>query len=41
MAETLRIGVAGLGNVGSALIALLARRREDLGARCGRDIHVG
>jgi len=40
MAETLRIGVAGLGNVGSALIALLARRREDLGARCGRDIHV-
>ncbi|MBV8664018.1 MAG: homoserine dehydrogenase [Hyphomicrobiales bacterium] len=40
MAKPLRIGVAGLGVVGSALIRLLERRRADLGARTGRDITV-
>ncbi len=41
MAKPLRIGVAGLGVVGSALVRLLQRRREDLAARTDRDISVG
>jgi homoserine dehydrogenase len=40
MAKPLRIGVAGLGSVGGALVRLLARRRADLLARTGRDIAV-
>jgi homoserine dehydrogenase len=40
MAKPLRIGVAGLGSVGAALVRLLQRRRTDLGARTGRDIVV-
>ncbi|HEY1942874.1 MAG TPA: homoserine dehydrogenase [Roseiarcus sp.] len=40
MAKPLRIGVAGLGVVGSALIRLLQRRREDLAARTDRDVSV-
>jgi len=38
MAKPLRIGVAGLGSVGGALVRLLARQRADLAARTGRDI---
>jgi homoserine dehydrogenase len=40
MAATLKVGVAGLGTVGAALVAQLARRREALAARCGRPIEV-
>jgi homoserine dehydrogenase len=40
MANTLRVGVAGLGVVGSALVRLLGRLRPDLAARTGRDISV-
>jgi homoserine dehydrogenase len=40
MAKPLRIGVAGLGSVGAALVRLLRRRRADLLARTGRDIAV-
>ncbi|MGD0643144.1 MAG: homoserine dehydrogenase, partial [Roseiarcus sp.] len=40
MAKPLRVGVAGLGSVGSALVRLLGRRRADLAARTGREIIV-
>jgi homoserine dehydrogenase len=40
MAKPLRVGVAGLGTVGSALVRLLGRRRADLAARTGREITV-
>ena len=40
MAKPLRVGVAGLGCVGSALVKLLGRRRADLTARTGREIAV-
>jgi homoserine dehydrogenase len=38
--QPLRVGVAGLGTVGAALIAQVARQREALIARCGRPIEV-
>ena len=40
MIETLRVGVAGLGTVGAALIAQVARQQEALAARCGRRIEI-
>ncbi len=40
MAQPLRIGVAGLGTVGAALVAQVARERRALAARCGRAIEV-
>jgi homoserine dehydrogenase len=40
MTQALRVGVAGLGTVGAALIAQVARQREQLAARCGRPIEV-
>jgi homoserine dehydrogenase len=40
MAQALRVGVAGLGTVGAALIAQLAHQREALAVRCGRGIEV-
>ncbi|HYA71567.1 MAG TPA: homoserine dehydrogenase [Roseiarcus sp.] len=40
MAKPLRVGVAGLGSVGSALVRLLGRRRADLAARTGCEITV-
>src|SRR5271169_1111695 len=38
--QPLRVGVAGLGTVGAALIAQVARQREALAARCGRPIEI-
>ena len=38
--RTLRVGVAGLGTVGAALVGQVARQREQLAARCGRDIEI-
>ena len=40
MTQTLKVGVAGLGTVGAALVAQVARQREALLARCGRRIDV-
>ena len=40
MARSLKVGVAGLGTVGAALIAQVARQREALTARCGRAIEI-
>jgi homoserine dehydrogenase len=40
MAEPLKVGLAGLGTVGSAVVQLLDRGRDKLIARCGRGIEV-
>src|SRR5580704_15306973 len=40
MAEPLKVGLAGLGTVGAAVVQLLDREREKLVARCGRPIEV-
>ncbi len=40
MAEPLKVGLAGLGTVGSAVIRLLDQGRDKLMARCGRPIEV-
>jgi len=40
MAEPLKVGLAGLGTVGSAVVHLLDRGRDKLEARCGRSIEV-
>jgi homoserine dehydrogenase len=40
MPSTLKIGVAGVGTVGAALIAMIAEQCDALAARCGRRIEV-
>ncbi len=40
MTQPLKVGVAGLGTVGAALVAQIAAQREALTARCGRRIEV-
>ena len=40
MAASLKVGVAGLGTVGAALIAQVARQHAALAARCGRSIEI-
>ncbi len=40
MVQPLRVGVAGLGTVGTALVAQVAAQREQLIARCGRAIEI-
>jgi homoserine dehydrogenase len=40
MAEPLKVGLAGLGTVGTAVVHLLERGREKLIARCGRPIEI-
>jgi homoserine dehydrogenase len=40
MAEPLKIGLSGLGTVGTAVVDLLERGRDKLIARCGRPIEV-
>src|SRR5689334_2056791 len=40
MATALKVGVAGLGTVGAALVAQVTRQREALAARCGRAIEI-
>jgi homoserine dehydrogenase len=40
MAKPLKVGLAGLGTVGSAVVRLLQRGRDKLMARCGRSIEV-
>src|SRR5262245_17849226 len=38
--EALKVGVAGLGTVGAALVAQVAQQRDALVARCGRAIEI-
>ena len=40
MVAPLKVGVAGLGTVGAALIAQVLRQQEALTARCGRGIEI-
>jgi homoserine dehydrogenase len=40
MAEPLKVGLAGLGTVGTAVVHLLEHGRDKLTARCGRPIEV-
>jgi homoserine dehydrogenase len=40
MAEPLKVGLAGLGTVGTSVIHLLERGRDKLTARCGRAIEI-
>ncbi len=40
MAAPLKVGVAGLGTVGAALVAQVASQRDQLTARCGRAIDI-
>src|SRR5581483_3698913 len=40
MAKPLKVGLAGLGTVGSAVVELLHQGRDKLAARCGRPIEV-
>ena len=40
MAEPLKVGLAGLGTVGTAVVHLLEQGRDKLTARCGRAIEV-
>ena len=38
--QSLKVGVAGLGTVGAALVSQIAHQRDALSARCGRAIEV-
>jgi homoserine dehydrogenase len=40
MVAPLRVGLAGLGTVGAAVVDLIARERAALAARCGRAVEV-
>ena len=40
MAAPLKVGVAGLGTVGAALVAQISRQRDALAVRCGRSIDI-
>ena len=40
MAAALKVGIAGVGTVGAALVAQIARHKEALATRCGRGIEV-
>jgi homoserine dehydrogenase len=40
MADSLRIGVAGLGTVGASLVRILQQRRDELAITCGRAIEI-
>lgn len=40
MAEALRVGIAGLGTVGAAVVRVLAEKADELTRQCGRPIAV-
>src|SRR5437868_5958292 len=40
MAAPLKVGLAGLGTVGTSVLRLIAQERDALAARCGRGIEV-
>jgi homoserine dehydrogenase len=38
--KPLRVGIAGLGTVGSGLVTLLAQHSEAIAGKCGRPIAI-
>ena len=40
MRAPLKVGIAGLGTVGAAVVRLIDRQRDALATRCGRPIEV-
>ena len=40
MADALKIGIAGLGTVGSSLVRILGERANELAKTCGRPITI-
>src|ERR1043166_10140408 len=40
MATPLKVGLAGLGTVGTSVVRLIERQRAALAARCGRPIEI-
>src|SRR5207302_10682634 len=40
MRAPLKVGIAGLGTVGAAVVRLIERQRDALAARCGQPIEV-
>src|SRR5664279_4085148 len=40
MAPSLKVGIAGLGTVGAALVSQIAQQKAALAARCGRPIEI-
>src|SRR5215470_7017260 len=40
MSAPLKVGIAGLGTVGAAVVRLIGEQRDALAARCGRPIEV-
>jgi homoserine dehydrogenase len=40
MVEPLKVGLAGLGTVGTAVVRLIDKQRDALAARCGRPIEI-
>jgi homoserine dehydrogenase len=40
MTAPLKVGLAGLGTVGAAVVRLVQRHRDDLRARCGRPVEI-
>src|SRR5262245_35480037 len=38
--QSLKVGIAGLGTVGTALVSQVAHQRDALAARCGRAIEI-
>src|SRR3954468_336378 len=40
MSQPLKIGIAGLGTVGTALVSQIVGQRELLAAKCGRAVEV-
>jgi homoserine dehydrogenase len=40
MVQPLRLGIAGLGTVGSAVVKMIGEEQAALTARCGRPIEV-
>ncbi|MDB5572951.1 MAG: homoserine dehydrogenase, partial [Tardiphaga sp.] len=40
MVAPLKLGIAGLGTVGAAVVTMIEQRADVLSARCGRDIKV-
>ena len=40
MAQPLRLGIAGLGTVGTATVRMLSERRDQIAEKCGRGVEV-
>lgn len=40
MVEALKVAIAGLGTVGSAVMRIVAEKKDELRRQCGRDIAI-